>query len=83
MSQSSVDQVYSSHGAASDPPEAALDQIRLALRGLRFGSVNVIVQDGIVIQIDRTEKKRLREGRPGPQDEVRGKACWTCSSGAP
>jgi len=27
---------------------------------LRFGSVNVIVQDGVVVQIDRTEKRRLR-----------------------
>ena len=34
-------------------------EIQNALRGLRFGSVNVIVQDGIVVQIDRTEKKRL------------------------
>ncbi len=33
--------------------------IQDALRGLRFGSVNVIVQDGVVVQIDRLEKKRL------------------------
>ncbi len=31
-------------------------EIQNALRGLRFGSVNVIVQDGIVVQIDRVEK---------------------------
>ncbi len=40
--------------------DEALDQIRDSLRGLRFGSVNIIVQDGVVIQIDRTEKRRLR-----------------------
>ncbi len=40
--------------------EAELQQIREALRGLRFGAVNIIVQDGVVIQIDRTEKRRLR-----------------------
>lgn len=34
-------------------------EIQNALRGLRFGSINVIVQDGIVVQIDRTEKKRI------------------------
>ena len=34
-------------------------EIQNALRGLRFGSLHVIVQDGIVVQIDRTEKKRL------------------------
>jgi hypothetical protein len=47
-------------------PEAELNQIRDSLRGLRFGSVNIIVQDGIVIQIDRTEKRRLRGGRNHP-----------------
>ena len=44
-------------GAAQDE---TLGQIRESLRGLRFGSVNIIVQDGVVIQIDRTEKRRLR-----------------------
>ena len=37
-----------------------LDEIRDSLQNLRFGSVNIIVQDGVVIQIDRTEKKRLQ-----------------------
>ncbi len=49
---------------ASNERDAAaartLEEIRLSLRGLRFGSVNIIVQDGVVIQIDRTEKRRLR-----------------------
>jgi hypothetical protein len=43
--------------------EEALNQIRDSLRGLQFGSVNIIVQDGVIIQIDRTEKKRLRGNR--------------------
>lgn len=43
--------------------DEVLDQIRDSLRGLRFGSVNIIVQDGVIIQIDRTEKRRLRVGR--------------------
>jgi hypothetical protein len=30
-----------------------------ALKGLRFGSVEVIVQDARIIQIQRLEKKRL------------------------
>jgi hypothetical protein len=37
----------------------ALDRIRTALRGLRYGTVTVVVQDGIVIQVERTEKIRL------------------------
>jgi hypothetical protein len=51
------------HPAAVDD---ALTQIRDSLRGLRFGSVNIIVQDGVVIQIDRTEKRRLRAERNKP-----------------
>ncbi len=37
----------------------ALDRIQDALRGLRFGEVTVIVQDGVVGQVERTEKLRL------------------------
>jgi hypothetical protein len=51
--------------ALANPRDAAaegeiLDTIRHALRGLRFGQVVVIVQDGVVVQVDRTERKRLR-----------------------
>ena len=37
----------------------ALERIKDALRGLRFGEVTVIVQDGLVVQVERTEKLRL------------------------
>ena len=40
--------------------DAVLTEIAASLRGLRFGSVNVIVQDGVVVQIDRMEKRRLK-----------------------
>jgi hypothetical protein len=40
--------------------EASLTEIRGVLRGLRFGSVTIIVQDGVVVQIDRLEKRRLQ-----------------------
>ena len=40
--------------------EAVLDQIRNVLKGLRFGSVTIVVQDGVVVQIDRTEKRRVQ-----------------------
>jgi len=42
--------------------QAELLQIQDALRGLRFGAVSVIVQDGVVVQIERTEKRRIRRG---------------------
>ena len=50
-------------GERASEIEDALNQIRDSLRGLQFGSVNIIVQDGVVIQIDRTEKRRLRANR--------------------
>ena len=34
----------------------ALDRIRAALSGLRFGTV---MQDGVVVQVERTEKVRI------------------------
>jgi hypothetical protein len=40
-------------------PETTLRRIGEALHGLRFGSVLAIVQDGVVVQIERTEKTRL------------------------
>ena len=47
---------------AESDREQELAHIRDALRGLRYGTVNVIVQDGVVVQIDRTEKRRVRRG---------------------
>jgi hypothetical protein len=46
--------------AAPDSP-TALRRIGDALSGLRFGSVLAIVQDGVVVQIERTEKTRLEK----------------------
>ena len=44
---------------ADDIVDAA-EHIRQALRGLRFGEVSVVVQDGVVVQVERTERKRVR-----------------------
>ena len=43
----------------ADRSTAALQRIGQALHGLRYGSVLAIVQDGVVVQIERTEKSRL------------------------
>jgi hypothetical protein len=40
--------------------EQEIAHIREALQGLRYGAVHIIVQDGVVNQIERTEKHRLR-----------------------
>lgn len=39
--------------------DAALRRIGEALHGLKYGSVLAIVQDGVVVQVERTEKIRL------------------------
>ncbi len=61
-------------------PFAARDsdwqQIQDALRGLRYGSVNIIVQDGVIVQVDRTEKRRLRHtGATNPTANGQQRAC--------
>ena len=40
--------------------ETALDRIEDALRGLRFGTVTAVVHEGVVVQVERTEKVRFR-----------------------
>jgi hypothetical protein len=43
--------------ALGDP---VIVQILKTLQGLRYGVVSIVVQDGVVVQIERTEKHRLR-----------------------
>lgn len=43
----------------SDLPAGAIDAIVQALEGLRYGQVTVTVQDGRVMQVDRTDRVRL------------------------
>lgn len=44
-----------------DRTRDALDRISTALRGLRYGTVTAVVQDGVVVQVDRTEKFRIEK----------------------
>jgi hypothetical protein len=46
--------------AKSTRDNIPLKEIETAIRSIRHGVVQIIIQDGIVIQIDRTEKVRLR-----------------------
>jgi hypothetical protein len=41
-------------------PDSVLDQIRLAIKGIRYGEIRVIIQDHVIVQIERVEKQRLR-----------------------
>ncbi len=56
---SSADGVAAAAPGGPAPPDQALPKIGDALRGLRYGSVLAIVQDGKVVQIERTEKTRF------------------------
>ena len=47
--------------------EQSLDAIRRALATLRYGSIEIIVHDSKVVQIERKEKIRL------PQEDTRNK----------
>jgi len=57
---------FSSPGDGRALPSSAptrdfeLEQIQQALKGIRHGEVRVTVRDGVVIQIERVEKYRLR-----------------------
>jgi hypothetical protein len=35
-------------------------QIEAALRDLRFGALTLVVQDGVIVQVERTERHRYR-----------------------
>ena len=55
--------------AETEQSRDAHDRIAAALRGLRYGSVTAVVQDGVVVQVDRTEKFRVerRASESGPR----------------
>ena len=64
-----MNMTYQAHSAADDDertirpataPGFELDEIRTAVKGIRYGEVRLIIQDGVIIQIDRVEKRRLR-----------------------
>jgi len=46
-----------------DPGDEILRRIASAISGLRFGSVEVVIQDSRVVQIERKEKFRF--DKPG------------------
>jgi len=47
------------NGSAEDP---VVREVLAALRGLRYGSVEIVVHDSEVVQIERREKVRLAGG---------------------
>lgn len=62
--------VQNGHGpvpAERETPPATrevMEQVRLALTGLKYGHVTIVVQDGHVMQIDRVQQQRFfRSGK--------------------
>lgn len=43
----------------SEHEETVLAEVLRALRAIRYGSVQITLQDGRVVQVDTLEKKRL------------------------
>ena len=44
----------------SEKREGYLEQIDRLIKEVKYGTVTVVIQDGKVIQIDKTEKYRLK-----------------------
>ena len=44
---------------STDLSEHELAHIADALRGLRFGQVTIIIHEGAIVQIDRSERRRF------------------------
>lgn len=49
-------------GRERDALSDDLDRVRDALKDLKYGAVTLVVQDGVLVQIDRIEKIRFRRG---------------------
>lgn len=49
-----------------DSEDLVLTQIRESLRNLKFGHVQIVVQDGVVVQIDRLERRRISRSERQP-----------------
>jgi len=49
---------------ASAEAGMTVEAFQTALRGLKYGTVTAVVQDGIVVQVDRTEKIRIEKRGP-------------------
>ncbi|MFM7035302.1 MAG: YezD family protein [Planctomycetia bacterium] len=60
----STDAIRETTQQADPRIDPGLRRIGDALTGLRYGSVLAIVQDGVIVQIERTEKTRLDKPVP-------------------
>jgi len=52
--------------------KALLDQIAALIEGLRYGTIEIVVHDGRVVQIQRKEKFRFPGDARTPGHDTRG-----------
>lgn len=55
--------------AASTSEDTLAQRVLRALQGLDYGTVEIVVQDGRVVQIERRQKSRLSRPLPVPTGE--------------
>lgn len=61
MSSDALDKVR--YAAAAHAFDSLVEKLREAVAGIRFGSVEIVIHDGRVVQIERRERVRLeRQG---------------------
>ncbi|HET6474255.1 MAG TPA: YezD family protein [Pseudomonadales bacterium] len=58
------------HGADASKP--VLEQIAALIAGLRYGTIEIVVHDGRVVQIQRKEKFRFADDARSTGRESRG-----------
>jgi hypothetical protein len=59
VSEPLADQVLVDSTVPNSQVNLPLECLQEALRGLQFGTVTLIVQDGLVVQVERLDKKRV------------------------
>jgi len=62
MSERTVTETPPSSTRDPQQLDQALEHVRQALVGLQFGEVSIIVRDGVIVQIERIERRRFRRG---------------------
>ncbi len=63
MADPSEQQKSSAASVDSGSVAYAVNRVREAIDGLRYGEVRVVVQDGVIVQVERTEKLRIERGK--------------------
>jgi len=56
-----------SHSIPTSPVEPWLEIVRQKVAAMRFGSVQIVVHEGRVTQIESTEKTRFADDGPPPR----------------